>query len=258
MSSDPNNGMLTKIWGTHLWESVHCITFGYPLKPSKDDIEHYKNFFISLQYVMPCKYCRQSYSEFIISEPTEITDAIFQSRETITKWAFELHERVNQKLGVTYGVSYENVCKRYEAFRAKCTPDAHGCIMPADLKACSYEIADKKDYPIISYDLAMCFKKYAEKRGVSFDKLNAYNTASQNIRSNDWNIRNLECAEIVKTMKIGGIASYEKEGEYKHLPSINELKLISKMSTTMSFEELYKIIEKLGYRVERVYKITSL
>ena len=26
-----NNGLITKIWGPVVWESLHCIAFGYPI-----------------------------------------------------------------------------------------------------------------------------------------------------------------------------------------------------------------------------------
>ena len=55
MSGD---GMLTTVWGPSMWHYLHTMSFNYPVKPSDDDRKHYKNFILSLQYVLPCKYCR--------------------------------------------------------------------------------------------------------------------------------------------------------------------------------------------------------
>ena len=37
MENSANNGLLTKIWGPHLWKSLHCIAFGYPSNPTDDE-----------------------------------------------------------------------------------------------------------------------------------------------------------------------------------------------------------------------------
>ena len=45
-------------WGPGGWAFMHTITFNYPLNPTDDDKQHYKNFFQSLKYILPCNYCR--------------------------------------------------------------------------------------------------------------------------------------------------------------------------------------------------------
>lgn len=37
--------MNQNIWGSHLWFSLHSISFNYPLSPSIEDKNNYKNFF---------------------------------------------------------------------------------------------------------------------------------------------------------------------------------------------------------------------
>ena len=52
------DGMLTSVWGPPLWHTLHTISFNYPVKPTKEDIENYHSFFKNLKNVLPCKYCR--------------------------------------------------------------------------------------------------------------------------------------------------------------------------------------------------------
>jgi hypothetical protein len=169
MIDQQNNGLLTKIWGPALWTGVHSVAFGYPIEPTDDDKKNYRNFFESLHHVLPCLYCRVSYGEFIKTENTIITDEVFNSRNNLTKWLYELHNRVNKKLGVNYGVAYDDHVKKYESYRAKCVSNKKGCVVPLDYKQQSYLNAEQKDCPIVELNLALCFKEYAEKRQVNFN-----------------------------------------------------------------------------------------
>lgn len=255
---DNDNGLITKIWGPHLWKSLHCITFGYPVNPTDEQKKQYKNFFESLAFVLPCKYCRDSYYYFINNEPTKLKDEVLNSRKSLTEWFYLLHERVNQKLGIDYNVSYDEVVEKYESFRAKCIPNLTGCIMPADMKAHSYQNDTKKDCPIIYYKIANALKDYAEKRGVSFDKIDYYNNIKQNRKSKEWSERNKICHNIISVMRNNGISSIEIDGEHKGLPTIEELKLISMLCSNMSKTELLMVTKKLNNPVHIKYKLKKI
>ena len=66
-----NNGMITKIWGPPAWIFLHCVTMGYPVEFDPENEDHVQRresmieFFNSITNVFPCKYCRESYEEFI-------------------------------------------------------------------------------------------------------------------------------------------------------------------------------------------------
>ena len=49
--------MLTSVWGPSMWHYLHTMSFNYPVKPTQKK-KHYKEFILSLQHVLPCKYCR--------------------------------------------------------------------------------------------------------------------------------------------------------------------------------------------------------
>ncbi len=253
--SNSNNGLITKIWGPGGWSFMHSISFGYPIKPSNEQKKQYKQFFMSVGDVLPCSYCRDSYKKFISTGITELTDDVMENRESLTKWLYYLHEAVNNKLEVDYGVTYEDVCKRYESFRAVCgSPDdtkAIGCLMPLDKKAQSYKVASNIDCPIISPNIAKEFINYARLRGIDEEEISLIyklecNVQSKNRNVDVWCLRNKECREIIFNMRNEGIPSLEpKDSEWAGLPTIDELKLMMRLSSNLSNNKLSSLICKL-------------
>jgi Erv1 / Alr family len=112
------DGMLTAVWGPPMWHFLHTMSFNYPVEPSQDDKTHYMNFVKSLVHVLPCKYCRMNLKKNLKKMP--ITIQKMESRETFSKYIYDLHEYVNKMLGKKSGLSYNDVQERYEHFRARC------------------------------------------------------------------------------------------------------------------------------------------
>jgi len=197
-----NNGLMTKIWGPHMWFAINCISFGYPTNPTEEQKLHYKTFFEHLGFVLPCEFCKTSYQFFITDGDTKITEEIFENRETLTKWIYNLHNRVNLKLGVNYGTTYDEFVNKYESFRARCLVDISGCQMPLELKSIAFKESEKKDIYIIPKKVALCFKEYAKLRGIEFDKLDYYEDLIKNKRNTqEFNKRNIECQKIINNMR---------------------------------------------------------
>lgn len=119
-----SDGMLTSVWGPSLWHSLHTITFNYPVNPTDLQKKDYYNFFLSLNKILPCKYCRENYKKNIVSVPLNFS--VMKNRETLSKWLYKLHEEINRMLGKTSNLSYEDVRERYEMFRARCINDKKG------------------------------------------------------------------------------------------------------------------------------------
>jgi len=250
LDESKSNGLITKIWGPHFWETLHCASAGYPLEPSDLDKKNYKDFYITIGKVLPCKFCRESYEQFITEEKdTIINDSVFDSRENLMLWVYKLHERVNLKLGMTYGVTFEEVKNRLESFRAKCMKGKKTCAMPLNLKANSFGKALHKNAPIIDIKFYKSFKSYALKRGVEFnDEILKLQELKHN--TNIWNKRDDYCVKLINKMRLKGIPSVESNGEYKNLPTIEELKLIKMLSTNICCEELEQIemmLKEKGY-----------
>lgn len=115
------DGMLTSIWGPSMWHYLHTMSFNYPIHPTIDDKKHYMDFILLLQYVLPCKYCRINLKENFKKLP--ITLKNMKSRETFSKYVYQLHELINKMLHKKSNLSYDDVRERYEHFRSRCTKD---------------------------------------------------------------------------------------------------------------------------------------
>ena len=143
-----DNGLMTRLWGPSGWLFLHCVSFGYPFKIDTTNPEHlekqndYYRFFYYLGKVLPCKYCRNSYMEFFANNSPMNH---LGSRKELTKWLYDVHNMVNDKLGVPQceRPSFEEIEERYQSFRAACKPltesqrndkAGKGCVAPADGK----------------------------------------------------------------------------------------------------------------------------
>lgn len=118
MSGD---GMLTTVWGPSMWHYLHTMSFNYPVKPTEEDKKNYKNFILSLQHVLPCKYCRINLKNNLKNNP--IKSCHMKNRETFSRYIYELHEIINKMLNKKSNLTYCDVRERYEHFRSRCTDD---------------------------------------------------------------------------------------------------------------------------------------
>jgi hypothetical protein len=115
------DGMLTPVWGPSLWHFLHTMSFNYPVKPSKEDKKNYREYVISLQYILPCRFCRENLTKNFKLFP--ITESVMKNRDNFSRYIYELHEMVNKMLGKKSGLTYCDVRERYEHFRARCSDD---------------------------------------------------------------------------------------------------------------------------------------
>lgn len=259
-----NNGLITKIWGPPTWTSAHCISFGYPIKPSEEQKKTYKVFFRALGDVLPCRYCRESYRKFISSGEAEMTDDVFNSRQSLTKWFYVLHNQVNKKLGVDYCVNYEDIVHRYESYRARCVHEdmpknePKGCLKP--LYSQPYKMVGDKDAPVIPFKIATVFIPLLRRRKISIP-VNFTNIKSQNDldmmmvnkRSEGWINRNKECCKIITTMRKDNTQPTIQDGTMKGFPTDDELKLISMYSSNLSVDKLKQLGDAIEGRKNYYY-----
>ena len=268
-NDNDDNDMITKIWGPGAWVFLHSISFTYPKNPTKNDKENYKKYFESLSEVLPCFYCRESYKKLITEGKTKLDDNVFQNRDSLTKWLYYIHEGVNEKLNVDYNVSYDDVVKRYKSYSTSCAhhkPTENnkikGCDAAANKKTLSYNVANSRECVVIPLKMAKQFLKYAKMRGLEGKEFYIINNISYDCKSdaNLWNKRNTQCWEIINNMRLHGIGSIEHEGKYKGLPTIEELKLIMRLSSNLSKNDLIDIIKKLPNcqcDYQKIYKLVK-
>jgi hypothetical protein len=92
------------------------VSFQAPTLPTKP----LNTFFENLPYVLPCKYCRASLTDYVFADP-------IPAAKEMDEWMYRIHNRVNgklreQKLLDTPNPKWPEIRKRYEAWMtAPCT-----------------------------------------------------------------------------------------------------------------------------------------
>lgn len=81
------------IWGPFFWNTIHIMTLAYPKEPDEQTQQAAKNFFYSLQYLLPCAICKEHYKKHIEENPPVVS-----SQKEIILYAFNLHNKVNKDL----------------------------------------------------------------------------------------------------------------------------------------------------------------
>lgn len=90
-------------WGPAVWTTMHIFTFSYPNAPAQIDKDQAVKFFELVPVFLPCGICSMHFNETLKELP--LTDAVLQSRETLSRWLNTVHNRVNRRLNkreVTY------------------------------------------------------------------------------------------------------------------------------------------------------------
>src|SRR3990167_988983 len=110
--------MDTCFWGPDGWKLSHSIVHMFPNNPSNDDKLYYYLFFESFKYILPCIYCRRSFSEYTQKHP--IINCL-KNKDSLTKWLYDIHNMVNDKLrkqgyNTKQDPSYDNICQYYDNY----------------------------------------------------------------------------------------------------------------------------------------------
>jgi len=115
------DGFLVTVWGPLMWTYLHIMSFNYPINPTEEDKENYRNFILNLQHVLPCKFCRQNLTNNFKENPLNM--CYMKNRDTFSRYIYDLHETVNKMLKKKSGLTYCEVRERYEHFRARCVDE---------------------------------------------------------------------------------------------------------------------------------------
>jgi len=113
-----NNGFQTSVFGPNIWFTLHLISFNYPVKPTSSDKQHYRNWLLSWEYILPCIHCRTNFKKNI--NELKFSNSTMNSRYTFSYFIYKLHNHINKLLGKKIKISYEEVRDRYENFRSSC------------------------------------------------------------------------------------------------------------------------------------------
>ena len=84
--------MDTRFWGPSGWRLLHTISFAYNPRTDKKNT---RDLFEALPFVLPCKFCRTSLTEYMEKDPLE---PALESAKSLSRWLWRIHNQVNAKL----------------------------------------------------------------------------------------------------------------------------------------------------------------
>ena len=178
-------------WGPGGWIFLHTLTFNYPLVPDEDHKKHYRTLFGSLENILPCKYCRESFKIYTKYLPL---DDFLDSREGITYWLFRIHNLINQKIFKNI-VDFIFVVHKYEKIRAGCSK----LIRDGDKDKSFNTCQNKQDTN--NNDISIFVKNAEDKYKITIDNMiNKLYLSDDN--------PNKEYLEYIKTLKDNTINKY--------------------------------------------------
>jgi hypothetical protein len=103
-----------KVWGPHGWFFIDSIMLSLPNKLNYEQKNIYKNFFTSLQDILPCEGCREHYKQNLIKYP--LTDEVLSKKENMIKWILNVHNNVRRdakKIPISINQFFEYYNKQY-------------------------------------------------------------------------------------------------------------------------------------------------
>lgn len=101
-----------RVWGPPFWSTIHLAALGYPAKPTTLEQRRYKNFYESLQFVLPCGMCRVHLQQNLQRFPLD--ESSLANTDTLFRWTVALHNVVNKQLGRP-PVDADDARRRYES-----------------------------------------------------------------------------------------------------------------------------------------------
>ena len=84
------------LWGKEAWHFLHAVTLAYPDQPTKFQQDKMYEFFMNLQYILPCQTCQNNYKIHLEQYPLR---SFLNSKESLVNWLFMIHNITNASLG---------------------------------------------------------------------------------------------------------------------------------------------------------------
>lgn len=137
------DGFLTTVWGPVQWHFLHTISFNYPVKPTPEQKKQYKDYIYSLRNILPCGACRKNLTNNLKKFPLQMKH--MESRDTFSRYVYNLHEMVNTMLKKTSNLTYCDVRERYEHFRARCVDEKPKVFKPSEIHLKTRKNRGKKE-----------------------------------------------------------------------------------------------------------------
>ena len=93
----PRLGISPNRWGRTFWNTLHYVSLGYPeTNPSPEVREAAYSMLVSLQYLLPCKSCREHLSA-VFRTDMPLGPEVFASRQALGTYIVKLRDLVKRK-----------------------------------------------------------------------------------------------------------------------------------------------------------------
>lgn len=127
-------GIKSKEFGC-IWKTMFIVAMCFPEKFNKNckshiqKLKHYKSFYYSLQFIIPCKFCRDFMQNNIVSKfPLNFSGRI-PLMYSIYTWKDAVNQKlINQGHKIKPSPSFSVILNHYETYRAKCDKNKGNCI----------------------------------------------------------------------------------------------------------------------------------
>ena len=83
------------VWGPTFWLTIHITALAYPKAPTYGDKKAAKEFFESLQFLLPCPICREHLKAHLQKYPITVH---LDRNSDLFKWTVILHNEVNKSI----------------------------------------------------------------------------------------------------------------------------------------------------------------
>lgn len=87
----------TKVWGPKLWESLHIMAARAPEVLDEDTKMAFRDLLHALPFTLACTQCAEHFDKMLDDHP--IFDEILETRISLSKYLFDRHNMVNERLG---------------------------------------------------------------------------------------------------------------------------------------------------------------
>jgi len=240
---DINNNIKPYFWGPKVWYTIFSFVAVYPDNPNNDIINATKQFFTSIEYLLPCKSCRNSYKKNISDNDTNINNINnFTSRNNLIEFVFNLRNKVNSKTEIEYYITLIYfkkklnfmICEDDNKIDAIVNNLIEAPIIPESLEQSVYNYINKKT-------------NYNTKNTKSIIKTIKHFMINPvfNLKDSNFKLfckRNTECRSIIKKIYYNmSINNYSKIESFKYDNDLH-LKLLYLGSSVLSKSELIEVL----------------
>ena len=100
-----------QIWGPNAWFFLESIAMGYSTDPTYEEKKAAENFFLSLEYMIPCEKCRNNYKKHLKLYP--LNEDVLSSRDNLFMWIVDIHNSVDVNKKKSYDDTFKFYMNKY-------------------------------------------------------------------------------------------------------------------------------------------------